>query len=103
LNRWVEKGKATLSSGTHSKYAGVLRQFLGSLKGKAKAELSLITVGDVAAFRDQLASRLSIGTANIALKIVRVAFSEAVRQGITVSNPASQVKVLSKPGAGYQI
>jgi integrase len=70
--------------------------FLGT---KAKNDLSQITAADVSAFRDKLASRLSAGTANIALKIVRAAFSEAVRQSVVVTNPAGHVKVLSKRGA----
>jgi integrase len=96
LNQWAERGKATLAPRTHAKYEGVIRQFIESLGDKATLDLSLITPADVAKFRDGLASRLSVGTANIALKIVRAAFAEAVRQTVVVSNPAVLVKVLSK-------
>jgi integrase len=99
LNLWVEAGKATTSPRTHAKYAGVIRQFLAHLGKMADGDLSAITVQHVAGFRDSLASRLSIGTANIALKIVRAAFAEAVRQSVLVSNPAALVKILSKRGS----
>jgi integrase len=98
LNQWSEASKATTSPRTHAEYAGVIRQFLSHLGPLANGDLSSITTAHIAAFRDSLASRLSTGTTNIALKIVRAAFAEAVRQSVLVSNPAALVKVLSKRG-----
>jgi integrase len=83
LTQWAERGKATLSPRTQAKYAGVVRQFIAGLGSKAEVDLSMITASDVAKFRDELASRLSVGSANI-------------RQSLLTTNPAALVKVLSK-------
>ena len=43
-----------------------------------------------------MASKLSVGTANLGLKIIRIALNDAKRNGLIDSNPAEEVKVLSK-------
>src|SRR5262249_15059556 len=49
---------------------------------------------DITRFRDREGKELARSTANLSLKILRVCFGEAVRQGLLTINPAVRVKLL---------
>jgi integrase len=49
---------------------------------------------DITRFRDREAKALSHATANLSVKVLRVCFGEAVRQGLLTVNPAVRVPVL---------
>ena len=99
FDRWVKQTKSRVSGGTWRKYSDEANRFLLSLGDKAKLDIATVSRTDVLAFQTGVASRLSIGTANTALKILRVALNEALKQGLTESNPAAEVEVLPKPKA----
>ena len=61
---------------------------------KAKRDLSTLQAIDIARFRDREAKELSRSTANLSMKVLRVCFTEAVRQGLLAVNPALRVKLL---------
>jgi integrase len=58
------------------------------------ALLSTLQAVDITRFRDREAKALSRATANLSLKVLRVCFGEAVRQGLLAVNPAVRVPVL---------
>ena len=72
----------------------VAKAFLESLGAKAKRELAQITMGEIVSFRDSLAKSRSIGSTNLSLKVVRIIFADAVRDGLVSENVATKVSIL---------
>ena len=96
FEQWLARKKVEAKSGTFKKYESVVKQFLAHLGERRRKDIAAITSRDVAAFRDALAGRLSIGSANIALKIVKIGFASAFRDSLISINEASKVKTLTK-------
>jgi len=92
---WLQRKKVETSPRTFDAYNGVSKQFLTFLGERSQSDLSRLTSKDVAAFRDSLLARLSPTTANHALKILRVALSQAKVDGIITENVADRVKPVS--------
>ena len=67
---------------------------MDSIGTKAKRDLSTLQALDITRFRDREAKELSRAPANLSLKVLRVCFGEAVRQGLLATNPAVRVPVL---------
>ena len=86
FTRWLANRKIERKHASFQKYSGVLVRFLDSLGAKAKKDIMLVCAADVANYRNQIAARLKPSTANGHLKILRVAFEDAVR--IFSNNPA---------------
>ncbi len=100
FDRWLQRKAGEVAPGTLRKYRETANHFLGFIgDGGRKRDLASITARDVAAFRDDLARRLSVGTVNCALKVVRVAFAEAVRAHLIGANEAANVSVLVRSRA----
>jgi integrase len=93
---WLKRKELEASDGTFEKYSGVVNQFKESLGGKVERDISSITAADVATFRDSLAQKLSTGTVNIALKIIRAAFAQARKDGLIDVNEAERVSTLKR-------
>jgi integrase len=53
-----------------------------------------VSKADIAAYRDRIAANRAAGTANARLKILRVAFQQAWRDGVIDDNPAAKVPIL---------
>jgi integrase len=96
LKVWLDRKSLEADENTHERYTGVVTQFLDHVGHKADADIKKITPTDVAGFRDAAAKRLAVGTANLMLKILRIAFAAARREGLTDDNPAERVTVLKK-------
>jgi integrase len=96
LTEWVYLKKSLVAQGTWRKYSDEVKRFLDSLGNRADMDISTINRADVYAFQVNMASKLSVGTANVGLKIIRIALNDAKRNGLIDSNPAEEVKVLSK-------
>jgi integrase len=99
FDRWLENRRVERKPASYQKYNGVVVRFLKSLGAKAGKDLMLVSSADVTTYRNEIAARLKPSTANGHLKILRVAFEDAVRQGRIVQNPAKQVRTIQK-GAG---
>ncbi len=98
LLRWAAARKNEVSTVTAAKYLRTVRQFIKHLGDKAKQDLSHLDADDVASYRDSIAATRSTGTANLALKIVRIALGQGKRDGLILSNPADQIKILKEQG-----
>lgn len=70
-----------------------LIEFLGE---RADKDIAYIHKRDVAALRDKTAEELSVSTANTDLKILRVAFRQAVIDGLRLDNPGAAVRTLEE-------
>src|SRR4029453_6208062 len=79
---------------THERYKRIIERFIDHVGAKANRDLSTLTANDIARFRNHEAKALARSTANLSLKVLRVCFGEAVRQGLLTVNPAVRVKLL---------
>lgn len=94
VEQWIARKKAEVSKGSARKYGEVAKHFLTFLGAAAQRSLDSITGREIAAFRDDMAARLSIGSTNVALKIVRIIFGDALKAKLIASNEAATVPVL---------
>jgi integrase len=92
---WTEAKAIETEESTHARYKRVIERFTVFLgEAKSKRDLSTLQASDVARFRDREAKELSRSTANLGVKVLRICFGEAVRQGLLAVNPAVRVKLL---------
>ena len=98
LTAWLARKNIETKPNTCKKYQAVVNQLLQFLGDRADGDLFFLTRKDIADFRDSIARRLSSATANLALKVLRVAFGQAFRDGLIQASPASQVTTISRKG-----
>src|SRR5262249_52268802 len=92
---WLQGKKATKTEGTFLKYENAINNFLSSLGARAKLNVNQIAPRDILRFRDaEIADGKSPSTANDRIKIVRMAFTTARKQGYISHNPAEAVEML---------
>jgi integrase len=91
---WLQAKEIETSKSTHTRYAHIVEGFIDSLGQKARRDLSTLQATDIARFRNRQANELSRSTANLGVRVLRVCFGEAVRQGLLPVNPAVRVPVL---------
>jgi integrase len=91
---WLQAKAIEAEASTHARYARIVERFIACIGAKANRDLSTLQAVDITRFRDREAKELSRATANLSLKVLRVCFGEAVRQGLLTVNPAVRVPVL---------
>jgi len=94
LESWIEGKKLELAEGSVPEYAKTVQEILTSLGSKADQPLDMVTRADVTRFRDHLAKRLAAATTNKYLKIARIAWADAQRDGLVSENVFSMVRTL---------
>ena len=95
LGEWIKSKKLVTAKSTARRYGDVVKAFLAHLADKAKRNLSAVTPGDVASFRDvYVKTGKANKTANMAVKTLRSAFNTARKRGMILSNPAEAVDTL---------
>lgn len=92
--RWLESKLIENTPRTHERYSGVLDRFYKFLRSKADRNIAGVTASEITAFRDKLATELSVNTANLAVKTLRVMFGAAYSNDLLTSNTAAKVKKL---------
>jgi integrase len=96
---WLRAKAVETEESTQARYKRVIERFSECLgDAKTQRDLQTLHANDVARFRDREARELSRSTANIGVKVLRVCFGEAVRQGLLTVNPAVRVKPLKSSG-----
>jgi integrase len=93
---WLKRKELEAGENTHTRYASVIKQFIAFLGAKAARDISSISAADISNFRDALAGRLSIGSVNVSLKILRSAFGQAQRDTLVEVNEAGRVSTLKR-------
>jgi integrase len=91
---WLKAKAIEAEESTHDRYRRIVERFTDFLGAKSKRDLATLQASDITRFRDGEAKALSHSTANLSLKVLRVCFTEAVRQGLLTVNPAVRVKFL---------
>jgi integrase len=102
FSRWATAKQNELSASTGSKYVRTAKQFIVHLGEKSRQDLSHLEKDDVATFRDSILASRSSSTANLALKIIRIALGHAKREGLLAGNPAEQIKILKSNRTGME-
>ncbi len=96
LDAWLTRKELEAGPKTHDRYSIVVSQFKKFLGAKAKRDIGSITAADITRFRDDQAGRVTPGTVNVNLKILRSAFTQARRDGLVDVNEAERVTVLKR-------
>jgi integrase len=94
LEGWTKRKELEIADSSAVEYRTIADGFAKSIGARADKDLSLVTTKQVAAWRDAMARRLAPGTVNKCLKILRGAWSQAVREGLTSANPFRAVDTI---------
>jgi integrase len=93
---WLKRKELEAGEKTHARYGIAVERFLEVLGSKATGQLTHVTHREIAAFRDHYAKCVSANTVNTCLKILRVAFNQAKRDGLIDVNPGDRVTLLKR-------
>jgi integrase len=91
---WLAVRKAETSPGTYRRYSEAAVKFLSFLGPQADRDLDEITKAHISGFRDAQRAVSAPATTNHALKIVRMIFRSARREGYLWQDPAEGVKAV---------
>ncbi len=100
LDGWLQRRKGEIAPASYSTYANRIRDFQTWLADFAKRPLAEIETQHFVSYRDALSERLSAGSCNQGIKILRVAFEDARREGYIAENPAKDCGMLKKGHGG---
>lgn len=94
LEGWAKRKELEVADASAGEYRRIAEGFIEHLKGRAEKDISQVTPAQVTAWRDLTAGRVSAGTCNKYLKILRGAWNQALREGVAASNPFAAVRTL---------
>jgi integrase len=97
---WLEQKKPETSPATYLSYQKTVETFLEALPEKAEKDLSEVTRADIIKFRNDLSRHISANTVNRYIKILRMVFKAAHRDGYVLENPAEFVEILKNGKQG---
>ena len=89
---WLSARQAETAPGTYRRYKDTLAKFLAFLGHRASRSLDSVTKDQLTAFRDSQVASSAPATVNHALKIVRMVFRAARRDGLLFVDPAEGVR-----------
>jgi integrase len=96
---WLKTKTIETEPTTHARYQRVIERFLHHLGGRRTcSNLATLQTNEIESFRETESGSRARGTANLSLKVLRICFGEAVRQGVLTVNPAARVKLLKGSG-----
>jgi len=95
---WLQVKSLEVSESSLTRYSGTVESFLDFYGARVGRNIAAVQSVEIVKWRDQTAKRLSPASVNIMLKILRVCFGEALRQGITTTNPAAMVRIIRRQG-----
>lgn len=93
LTQWLERKESELAASSFSDYRKSIHEFLAFIGPRKEKPLDSITQTIVANWRDKLLKTVSQGTVRKKVKMLRVAFNDAIREGRARENPAANVKL----------
>jgi integrase len=101
VGTWLEQKKPETSAATYLAYQKTTDSFMEALgPEKADKDLSEVTRADIVKFRNDRAQHLSGTTVNRYVKILRMVFKAAHRDGYVLENPAEHVEILKNGKQG---
>ena len=94
FDSWLKRKLLEAGDSTHSRYKTVVDQLNIYLGVRATLDITHLNAKEISGFREDLSKRVSPGTVNIGLKILRSALNQAKRDGLTDVNEAERVTLL---------
>lgn len=94
LTSWLKRKELEAGEKTHSRYSTVVDQLMDFLGSRAEQDITHLNAREIVGFREHLSERVSPGTVNMAMKIVRAALGQAKRDGLVDVNEAERVTLL---------
>ena len=95
MQRWLERQEIRTARSTHDRYERIIDRFLDFLGDKSgERDLQTLNDEDVERFHSREAKELSAATADLSLKVVRIALGSAVKKRLLPLNPAASVEVI---------
>ena len=82
MTSWLKTKELTLAESSYKEYAAATTSLLAHLGQKAVKHMDTVALRDLTSFRDVLAGRVSGGTVNKIMKIMRGAWHKAMKDGI---------------------
>jgi integrase len=95
---WLAVKRPEVSKATFDAYEGASKRFLAFLGARAEDDMLAITTADITAFRNAEAARTTPSNGNQQLKLIRVLFAAAWRDGLITESPAAKVKIQQATG-----
>lgn len=92
VNAWLETKLPSISESSVAAYQKTTTEFLEYLGSKGKLPVETVTVKDVIGFRNGLMARVSAGTVNQKLLILRGAWTWGARLSLVTENPFKMVE-----------
>lgn len=102
ITGWLERRKGEISPASFSAYQGATTRFLELAADHADRPIAELETRHFIQFRDAEAKRVSPATVNKLIKLLRVVFEDARRDGYTAENPAKEcprLKITNKDAA----
>ena len=96
--RWLAAKEIETEPAMHARNSSIIAAFLESLGKSAERDLATLRADAIARFRDSEAKSRARATANLSLKVLRMALGNAVRHGLLTVNPAEKVDALKARG-----
>jgi integrase len=94
FSSWLKRKGLEAGDKTCVRYTAVVEQLMAFLGTRASQDITHLNAREIAGFREHLSRRVSPGTVNIALKILRSALAQARRDGLTDVNEAERITLL---------
>ena len=94
LDGWAKRKELEIADSSAVVYKNAGEGFMESIGKRSEKDVSLVTPAQVTAWRDKLAARLAAGTVNKQLKILRGAWSQAMRERLVTFNPFAAVSTV---------
>jgi integrase len=92
---WLNAKKPETVSRSWDSYEKSIKKFLAFLGADAELDISLLTKAHITAFRNSLTQKVSPGTVNFDLRVIKMLFKTARRDGYIQEDPAEFVKVVT--------
>jgi integrase len=89
---WLNRKKPETARSTHVFYSAKAERFLTWLGPRAEQQLFSITRSEFLAYRNSEATRVRAATVNHEIKVLRMIFEDAKREGIVADNPVDGIK-----------
>jgi len=98
LTEWLKIRAQETAPNTMVFYRAVVKSFLEFLAGRADIDLTEISSEEILAFRRDMAGKVAASTLNHRLKVLRMIFGQARRDGFLADNPAESVNRVKDEG-----
>jgi integrase len=95
-NDWLKAKKSETKPRSSETYENVIKKFLAFLGDEAQIDISLITKTHISKFRTSLTERVSPSSVNYGVRLIKMLFKAARRDGFLQDDPSEFVAVVKR-------